>query len=307
MEAEAGDGSGGAGTPHDVSSGAALASTSARDADDTIIEFRGVSKSFGSKQVLRDVSFTIRRGEAVGIIGPSGTGKSTVLRLICGLIAPDSGEILLNGVPSDRVDDTQGSESALSMRLQLGLVFQNGALFDSLTVAENVGFRLYEHSRLPESTIKAMVSENLAKVGLNGIEERYPSELSGGMKKRVALARAITTEPHTRGDGVEEVVLYDEPTAGLDPVASTVVEDLMRSMHERHGQAGGGGGACGGVVTYVVVTHQESTIKRAVDRIVFLHKGRVVWEGTQAEFDQTDEEIVVQWKQGGLIGPISYI
>ncbi|QDZ23745.1 ABC transporter [Chloropicon primus] len=285
--------------------------------DDVVIEFRDVWKSFGSKGVLRGASFKIKRGEAIGIIGPSGTGKSTALRLISGLVSPDSGDILVDGrsILEDRrkkgTGDGNGAEDVLgaategraktNIQLQLGLVFQNGALFDSLTVGENVGFRLYEHSSLSQGEIMERVSDSLAKVGLNGIEERYPSELSGGMKKRVALARAITNDGdgsgvRAEGEMVEELIMYDEPTAGLDPVASTVVEDLIRSLKDK-----------GGVRTYIVVTHQASTIARAVDRIIFLHEGKVVWQGDQQDFKTTKEPIVDQFRSGSLSGPISYV
>nr|CAB3452823.1 unnamed protein product [Digitaria exilis] len=166
---------------------------------DILIECRDVHKSFGDKHVLRGVSFKIRHGEAVGIIGPSGTGKSTILKVMAGLLAPDK-------------------------------VFQSAALFDSLTVRENVGFLLYENSNLPEDRIGKLVTETLAAVGLKGVEDRMPSELSGGMKKRVALARSIIFDD-TKEVIEPEVLLYDEPTAGLDPIASTVVEDLIRSVH----------------------------------------------------------------------------
>jgi len=289
-------------------------------AEDSVIEFRDVWKYFGKKAVLRGASFCIKRGEAVGIIGPSGTGKSTALRLISGLISPDKGDILVNGksILDENQEQEEAEEGRRKIRLQLGLVFQNGALFDSLTVAENVGFRLYEHSSLTEEEIRFRVSENLAKVGLVGIEDRYPSELSGGMKKRVALARAITSESD-RGadgngngsgtDGIEEVVLYDEPTAGLDPVASTVVEDLIRSIHSKAGGEGAGANkpAREGVTTYIVVTHQGSTVERAVDRIIFLHEGKVVWQGGQEEFNTSTEPIVRQFASGSLEGPIKYV
>ena len=185
-------------------------------------------------------------------------------------------------------------------RLRVGMVFQSAAMFDSLTVGENVGFTLYEHSKLPEATIKRLVAESLLKVGLSGVEERYPSQLSGGMKKRVALARAIIADPDALS-GVEEVVMYDEPTAGLDPIASTVVEDLMRSLHNPEAQAEGGG-----ISSYIVVTHQHSTIRRATDRLVFLHEGRAVWQGAASEFDTSEEPIVRQFARGELNGPITY-
>lgn len=230
---------------------------------------------------------------------------------------PLQGEILIKG------QARQGllSDDDTTDKLKVGLVFQSGALFDSLTVRENVGFMLYEHSDLPAARIEAAVQRSLARVGLSGVEDLYPAELSGGMKKRVALARAIIKDVGAETQGAEELIMYDEPTAGLDPVASTVVEDLIRNMHEppgsNHGGNGGGSGSgggsgavsgpAGGVTSYVVVTHQHSTIRRAVDRIVFLHEGRVVWEGSVGEFDTTEEPIVRQFASGSLSGPIVYL
>lgn len=316
---------------------AAAGGTNGQSAEaDVLIEFRDVWKSFGSKHILRGATFKVRRGEAVGIIGSSGTGKSTTLRLAAGLLQPDRGEVLIKGEPRKGLisdDDT-------SDKLKVGLVFQSGALFDSLTVGENVGFMLHEHTKLAPHKIEELVAESLGKVGLSGVEKLYPSELSGGMKKRVALARAIVRDE--KHDFVEQVIMYDEPTAGLDPVASTVVEDLIRDLHDKHGEGhqhhhhhsngkhrwavgrdGGANGngkaapaqpgaaeqpACppGGITSYIVVTHQHSTIRRAVDRIIFLHEGKVVWEGTVEEFDSTDEPIVRQFASGSLGGPIKY-
>jgi ABC-type transporter Mla maintaining outer membrane lipid asymmetry ATPase subunit MlaF len=279
-----------------------------------LIELRGVKKSFGKKTVLDGASFKIRRGEAVGIIGSSGTGKSTVLRIMAGLLAPDEGEVIIRGEPREGLLSDEKNP-----RLKVGMVFQSAALFDSLTVGENVGFKLYEHSDLPDEEIKKRIHESLESVGLAGVEDRYPAQLSGGMKKRAALARAIIEETAdgtdskrddagAAGDRLEEVVMYDEPTAGLDPVASTVVEDLMRSMHDTspRGENERKGERKGGVPSYIVVTHQHSTIRRAVDRLIFLHAGKVVWEGTSEEFDTTEEPIVRQFATGSLEGPIVY-
>lgn len=269
--------------------------------EDVLIEFRDVHKSFGSKRILQGASFKIRRGEAVGIIGASGTGKSTTLRLAAGLLAPDRGEILICGKPRTGLLSDQSGEEPL----RVGMVFQNAALFDSLTVGENVGFLLYEHYSLPGQQIRRAVAESLSQVGLSGVEDLYPSELSGGMKKRVALARAVVTDAR---EGGEQVLMYDEPTAGLDPVASTVVEDLIRSLQQKQGGGGGAdGGGRSGISSYIVVTHQHSTIRRAVDRIIFLHQGRVVWQGSTSEFDSTDEPIVRQFAEGSLEGPIAYV
>lgn len=237
-----------------------------------------------------------------------GTGKSTTLRLAAGLLEPDAGEIVIKG----RARQGLLSDDDTSDKLKIGLVFQSGALFDSLSVKENVGFVLYEHTSLPEEEIERCIADALAKVGLSGVEDLYPSELSGGMKKRVALARAIIQDSSSNGN-VEQCIMYDEPTAGLDPVASTVVEDLIRSMHDPRFvrrdvcmpgiqlQEG-----CG-VSSYVVVTHQHSTIRRSVDRIIFLNQGRVVWEGTVADFERTEEPIVRQFREGSLDGPIAYV
>ncbi|KAG2451766.1 hypothetical protein HYH02_003545 [Chlamydomonas schloesseri] len=268
--------------------------------EDTLIEFIDVHKSFGDKPILRGASFKIRRGEAVGIIGASGTGKSTTLRLAAGLLQPDKGIVKIQGKQrKGLLSDDNESES----HLRVGMVFQNAALFDSLTVGENVGFLLYEHSTLPERKIRELVADSLGKVGLRGVEDLYPAELSGGMKKRVALARAVVSD--VRND-VEQVIMYDEPTAGLDPVASTVVEDLMRSLHAQATETILDGKPSG-ISSYIVVTHQHSTIRRAVDRIIFLHQGKVVWEGSVKEFDTTDEPIVRQFAEGSLEGPISYV
>ncbi|KAL0452276.1 UNVERIFIED_CONTAM: protein TRIGALACTOSYLDIACYLGLYCEROL 3, chloroplastic [Sesamum latifolium] len=245
-------------------------------------ECRDVYKSFGEKHILRGVSFKIRHGEAVGIIGPSGTGKSTILKIMAGLLAPDKGEVFIRG---RRRHGLISDEEISGLRIGL-----SAALFDSLTVRENVGFLLYENSTMPEDQIAELVTETLAAVGLKGVEDRLPSELSGGMKKRVALARSIIFD--TTKDAIEpEVLLYDEPTAGLDPIASTVVEDLIRSVHMKGEDALGKPGK---IASYVVVTHQHSTIRRAVDRLLFLYEGRVVWQGMTHEFSSSTNPIVQQ-------------
>ncbi|KMZ66045.1 Protein TRIGALACTOSYLDIACYLGLYCEROL 3 [Zostera marina] len=267
------------------------------DRSDVLIECRDVHKSFGDKKILRGVSFKIKHGEAVGIIGPSGTGKSTILKIIAGLLAPDEGEVFING---KKRRGLVGDEEISGVRI--GLVFQSAALFDSLNVRENVGFLLYENSKMLENQIEKLVAETLAAVGLKGVEDLLPSELSGGMKKRVALARSIIYDI-TKESIEPEVLLYDEPTAGLDPIASTVVEDLIRSVHFKGVEPAG---KSGNIASYVVVTHQHSTINRAVDRLLFLHQGRVVWEGNTNEFACSTNPIVQQFATGSLGGPIKY-
>ena len=255
-----------------------------------LIQLKGVSKSFGSNVILDEVDLTIHRGEALAIIGPSGTGKSTVLRIMAGLLAPDSGEIYVQGqMRRGLIDDAPDP-------IVIGMVFQQAALFDSLTVEENVGFLLYEHSRLRRSQIRNLVQHNLDMVGLADAIDRYPAELSGGMRKRVSFARAIMSNPDNPKE-TPEVLLYDEPTAGLDPIASTVIEDLIRQLQCTEG-------VCG---TYGIVTHQNSTIRRTADRIVFLYQGKVRWQGTVDDIDTTEEPLIRQFFSGSVEGPIHLV
>lgn len=255
-----------------------------------LIELRGIRKQFGGNLVLDQADVTVHRGEALAIIGPSGTGKSTVLRLIAGLIAPDEGEILVDGKRrKGLIEDEPDS-------IHVGMVFQQAALFDSLTVGENVGFLLHQHSRLSRRQIRELVDHRLEMVGLAGIRDRYPAELSGGMRKRVSFARAVMANPNNPDDA-PDVLLYDEPTAGLDPIASTVIEDLVRHL-QRSQQ---------GCQSYVMVTHQESTIRRTADRVLFLHQGKVRWEGKTHELDTTDDPLIRQFFSGSVEGPIQVL
>lgn len=255
--------------------------------DEPLIELKSVSKMFGGKPILDDVNLIIKKHEALGIIGPSGTGKSTILRIIAGLLEPDSGEVYVQGTLREHwLDDLQDP-------IGIGMVFQNAALFDSLTVDENIGFLLYQHSKLPRHKIKELVNQKLEMVGLPGIGDRYPAELSGGMRKRVSFARAIMANPQDPRAN-PEVLLYDEPTAGLDPIASTVIEDLIRDLQA----------AKGGCSTYVMVTHQDSTIRRTADRIVFLYQGKVQWQGNVEQIDRETNPLVKQFFSGSVSGPI---
>lgn len=256
-----------------------------------LIELKGVTKSFGQGNVVLDgIDLTIYRGEALAIIGPSGTGKSTVLRIIAGLLAPDRGDIYVLG------QQRQGLAEDVELPIGIGMVFQNSALFDSLTVDENVGFLLYQHSNLSNRRIRELVNQKLEMVGLPGIGHLYPADLSGGMRKRVSFARAIMDNPENPSDS-PEMILYDEPTAGLDPIASTVVEDLIRQLQCNEG----------GCSTYVMVTHQDSTIRRTADRIIFLYKGKVQWTGTVSEADSTDHPLIRQFFSGSIEGPIQVL
>lgn len=236
------------------------------------IEVKNIVKTFGERRVLDDVSFKVNDGETLAVVGFSGSGKSTILKLICGLLTPDSGEIIT-------------SEGDIAM------VFQYSALFDSLNVANNIAFALRERKELrnkyTEKEIRKIVSEKLELVGLKGIERKYPSELSGGMQKRVSFARAIVTEPNT--------ILYDEPTAGLDPISSTLIEDyIVRLKEETHAAS-------------VVVTHQMSTITRTADRVIMLYNGKVVFEGTPDDMLRQDCEYTKQFVTASLEGPMKML
>ncbi|MEM8637391.1 MAG: ABC transporter ATP-binding protein [Cyanobacteria bacterium P01_G01_bin.54] len=255
-----------------------------------IIQLRQISKAFGSHMILDEVDLEIYPGEALVIIGPSGTGKSTILRIIAGLLAPDSGEIYVQGQRRQGLIEDQADPITISM------VFQQAALFDSLSVMENVGFRLFEHSQLPLHEIERLVEERLEMVGLPGVGSQYPAALSGGMRKRVSFARAVMADP-TNPQNNPKVILYDEPTAGLDPIASTVIEDLVRDLQRAEG-------ICG---TYVMVSHQQSTIRRTADRIIFLYDGRVQWQGTVPEIDTTENPLVRQFFSASTTGPIRVV
>jgi phospholipid/cholesterol/gamma-HCH transport system ATP-binding protein len=252
-----------------------------------LIELKGVSKSFGQNAILDRVDLTVHRGDAIAIIGPSGTGKSTILRIMCGLLAPDEGEIYIRGQKRERL--LEDAEDPIG----ISLVFQQAALFDSLTVEENVGFVLFRRSKLPRRKICELVNQKLEMVGLAGANKRYPSELSGGMRKRVSLARAIITDPDDPR-GSPEVLLYDEPTAGLDPIASTITEDIIRQLK----------GLKGGCGAYVVVTHQDSTIRRTADRVIFLYQGKIQWDGSVQDIDTADNPWLRQFFSGSVDGPI---
>ncbi|MGK7872483.1 MAG: ABC transporter ATP-binding protein [Xenococcaceae cyanobacterium] len=252
-----------------------------------LVELKGVCKSFGSKVILDGVDLQLYLGDAVGVIGPSGTGKSTILRIIAGLLAPDAGEVYIHGQRRQRT--IEAGEDPMGV----GMVFQQSALFDSLTVDENVGFALYRYSKLPLQQIRELVNQKLEMVGVPGIGDRYPAELSGGMRKRVSLARAIITDPDNLRE-TPNILLYDEPTAGLDPVASTRIEDAIRNLQ-------GVQGACS---AYLIVTHQDSTIRRTADRIVFLYQGKVHWDGPTNEAYTSDQPLLQQFFSGSVEGPI---
>jgi phospholipid/cholesterol/gamma-HCH transport system ATP-binding protein len=254
-----------------------------------LIELKGISKRFGDSIVLDGVDLCVYLGDSLTILGPSGTGKSSLLRIMAGLLAPDSGEIYFNGQRSlTSIDDP-------SRLIRMSMVFQQAALFDSLSVAENVGFYLYQHSRLPHRRIRELVEEKLELVGLPGISNLYPSELSGGMRKRVSFARAVLDDPEDENDD-PQILLYDEPTAGLDPIASTVIEDLIVQLQKTSG-----------CETYTIVSHQHSTIRRTGQRLILLYQGKVRWQGSVDDLDSSDNAYLDQFLHGSVDGPMEII
>ena len=237
------------------------------------VRLEHVSKAFGALRVLDDVSLELPAGEATVVLGRSGTGKSVLLKHIVGLLHPDAGRVLLGDQ-----DITSLDPAALAVaRRQIGFLFQNSALFDSITVGENVAFPLRRHTRLPETEIRARVLEKLASVGLEHAVARMPAALSGGMRKRAGLARAMALDP--------AVLLVDEPSAGLDPVTSEEIDDLLVRVKRDRG------------TTLVVVTHNIPSARRIGDTLLFLHEGRVLARGTAAELERSEHELVRQFMQ----------
>jgi phospholipid/cholesterol/gamma-HCH transport system ATP-binding protein len=240
------------------------------------IALAGVHKAFDGNQVLRGVDLIVRPGEALTIIGGSGTGKSVLLRLIIGLMKPETGQILVEGKDIVPLRET----ALLQIRRRTGMVFQGSALFDSLSVGENVAFALREHTTLNDAEIAARVHEALGLVGLGSIEAMDPADLSGGMKKRVAVARAIALPP--------SILLYDEPTTGLDPTNVEKITDLIIELKTKLG------------VTSVVVTHDMPSALKVSDRVAMLHQGRIAAVGTPDEIQRTHHSLIRDFMEGRL-------
>jgi phospholipid/cholesterol/gamma-HCH transport system ATP-binding protein len=238
------------------------------------IRLEDVHMRFGERTILEGINLEFPAGRASVVIGPSGCGKSTILRLVSGLLRPTSGRVWVD----DRDITTLSKAEMASYRQQLGFLFQAGALFDSMTVGENVAFPITEHQKLPQQEIDRLVAEKLGVVNLPGLEKLYPANLSGGMQKRVSLARAIARDPGT--------ILYDEPTTGLDPITSTVIEDLIVKLARETG------------ATSIVVTHQISTIFRTGDTITMLYKGKVVGTGTPDQMRHSNVPLIRDFLEG---------
>ena len=240
----------------------------------TVVELKHVSKRFGRLRVLDDFSLSVERGKCLVIIGPSGTGKSVMLKHIVGLIAPDRGEVWYDGRRIDRLPHRE----LMATRTEFGFLFQMGALFDSMTVADNVAFPLVEHSAKRGAEVREIAEQKLAMVGLPGLGAKMPMQMSGGQRKRVALARAIALDP--------KVILYDEPTTGLDPIRSDVINELIIKLQRELN------------VTSIVVTHDMQSAMKVADRIVMLTAGRIVFDGTADQIRASTDPVVKRFVVG---------
>ncbi len=246
-----------------------------------MIEITNLCKSFGSHQVLRGVNLSVEKGESMTVIGGSGSGKSVLIKHIIGLLFPDRGQVMVDGAVLNNLDERGLND----VRKKFGMLFQGAALFDSLTVWENVGFGLKQHTKMSDQEVRDMATQKLELVGLKGVEDRMPSDLSGGMKKRVGLARAIAMDP--------QIILYDEPTTGLDPITADAINDLIVDLRKKLG------------VTSVAITHDMQSAYKISDRIAMLYKGEIQEIGTPDEIRGTTNPIVKQFITGSAVGPIT--
>jgi len=246
-----------------------------------MIEVINISKSFGDNKVLDNLNLLIKSGETTVIIGRSGCGKSVLLKHMIGLLKPDFGQVIIDDRDVCRMEQKELD----GLRLKFGMLFQGAALFDSMTVGENVGFALREHTNIAEEIIQEQVAKALSHVGLKGIENLMPAELSGGMKKRVGLARAICNEP--------DIILYDEPTTGLDPIMADAINNLIIDLNHKL------------KVTSIVVTHDMTSAYKIATRIAMLYHGKIVEVGTPDEIKNTEDPLVRQFVTGAAKGPIT--
>lgn len=253
------------------------------------VELDGVAKSFGDFHVLRDVSLTIKRGSVTVMLGPSGTGKSVLLRCLVGLLKPDKGRVLVFGEDVAALDQDKAAdrEALFRIRRRFGMLFQDGALFDDMSVGENVAFPMRLHSKMKEEEIWEKVADKLARVGLPGVESKYPSELSGGMRKRVAFARAIALEP--------DIVLCDEPSSGLDPVMSATLDELILELHATLG------------MTFIVISHDTAEARMIADTIGMLANGRLVTFGPAEKVFAENHPAINQFFTRATEGPIKVV
>ncbi len=246
-----------------------------------MIEVVDLYKSFNGFEVLRGINLKVEEGHTLALIGGSGRGKSVLLKHIIGLLKPDSGKILIDNQDISRLR----GKKLKRLKERFGIVFQGGALFDSLTVSENVAFPLREKTRMNALQIQETVLKELAEVGLSGAENKYPAEISGGMKKRVALARCLVQNP--------EIILFDEPTTGLDPLTGKAIHNMIRSCQKNHN------------LTAIIVTHEIPAIFPLVDRVAMLYNGKILAVGTPEEMESSKDPVIHQFVHGELEGPIS--
>ncbi len=239
-----------------------------------LFELRNIKKSFGKLIVLDDLNMTIARGKTTVVIGPSGCGKTVLLKHLIVLMRPDRGQVFFDDVRIDNLNE----DKLIPMRRRCGFLFQAGALFDSETVARNIGFPLLQHTKYPQKTIDRIVAEKLGLVGMSNLENRLPSQLSGGQQKRIALARAIALSP--------EVILYDEPTTGLDPIRAETINDLIIKLQQEL------------KITSIVVTHDMNSAYKIADRIVMLNQGKIVADGTPDQIRNSDNKHVKNFIRG---------
>jgi len=246
-----------------------------------MIELINLTKSFASHKVLDDLNYVVKEAKTTVIMGQSGCGKSVLLKHIVGLIKPDWGQVIVDGVDIARLSPKELDQ----FRLKFGVVFQGAARFDSLTIWENVGFTLLEQTDMDEKAIRARVKETLALVGLKGVEDQMPQELSGGMRKRVGIARAICTRP--------KIILYDEPTTGVDPITADSINDLIMDLRTKLN------------TTSIVVTHDMSSAFKVADEMAMLYKGKIIESGGVEAIKDTKNPIVNQFIHGTAVGPIT--
>ena len=245
-----------------------------------VIEAREVVKAFAGNKVLDGVTASIPRGEITVIMGPSGTGKSVLLRHIVGLLLPDSGDILVEGKSVPNL----GEDELLELRRNIGMLFQDGALFSSMNLFDNVAFPLRQHTRKREDEVREIVIDRLTEVGLAGSEKKMPGELSGGMRKRAGFARALVMEP--------KILLFDEPDSGLDPVRTALLCDLIKEIQRKYQS------------TAVVISHDIKAVFEIADNIVLLHGGKVVEQGPRDQLKNSENQFTAQFLQGAVAGPL---
>ncbi|MGB1012924.1 MAG: ABC transporter ATP-binding protein [Nannocystaceae bacterium] len=259
------------------------------DVVETAIEISDVSKSFGRNRVLDGVSLKIRKGSIAVMLGPSGTGKSVLLRCIVGLLKPDSGSVKVFGEDVAALNPNKAADRAklFAVRRRIGMLFQDGALFDDMTVGDNIAFPMRMHTKLSEAKIREAVADKLERVGLKGVEPKFPSELSGGMRKRVAFARAIALEP--------DIVLCDEPSSGLDPVMASTLDELILHLHKTLG------------MTFVVISHDTAEALKIADTMGLLYRGKLLTYGPKEEVLRSNHPGLRQFFARETAGPIKVV